>query len=107
MFKKEAKERAEKLEEKQTLGIYDNDEDLARDKGFNEGQVVGYEEGFNDGAEYGYNKAKGEVKELLKTLIKNCPDTYSGTDASLSQKRMFRFQDARNKAELFLKEVEK
>ena len=59
---------------------------------------------FKDGAEFGCNKAKGEIKELLKTLIKNCPDTYSGTDAVLSQKKMFRFQDTINKIELFLKE---
>ena len=59
---------------------------------------------FKDAAKFGYDKAKGEIKELLKTLIENCPDTYSGTDAALSQKRMFRFQDAVNKVELFLKE---
>lgn len=57
MFEKEAKERARTLEERQTLGIYDNDEDLARDLGWNEGEVAGYEEGFKDGAEFGYNKA--------------------------------------------------
>ena len=57
MFEKEAEERARKLEEKQTLGIYDNDEDLARDEGFNNGEVCGYENGFQEGAEFGYNKA--------------------------------------------------
>ena len=57
MFEKEAEERARKLEESQTLGIYDNDEDLARDIAWNEGEVAGYEEGFKDGAELGYNKA--------------------------------------------------
>ena len=57
MFEKEAEERARKLEESQTLGIYDNDEDLARDIAWNEGKVAGYEEGFKDGAELGYNKA--------------------------------------------------
>jgi len=57
MFEKEAEERARKLEEKQTLGVYDNDEDLARDEGFNNGEVCGYENGFQDGAEFGYNKA--------------------------------------------------
>ena len=57
MFEEEAKERAIKLEESQTLGVYDNDEDLARDIAWNEGKVAGYEEGFKDGAEFGYNKA--------------------------------------------------
>lgn len=66
MFEKEAKEEAEKLEEKQTLGVYDNDEDLARDEGFNDGKVYGYEEGFKDGAEFGYNFAKEEMDYLNK-----------------------------------------
>lgn len=57
MFEKEAEERARKLEESQTLGVYDNDEDLARDIAWNEGKVSGYEDGFKDGAEFGYNKA--------------------------------------------------
>lgn len=57
MFEKEAEERARKLEESQTLGIYDSDEDYARDSGWNDGEVAGYEEGFKDGAEFGYNKA--------------------------------------------------
>lgn len=78
MFDKEAEERARKLEEKQTLGVYDNDEDLARDEGFNEGEVVGYEQGFKDGAEFGYNKAlkeiwhyplKGEYPEKGKEIL--------------------------------------
>ena len=57
MFEKEAKERAIKLEENQIVGVYDNDEDLARDIAWDEGKVAGYEEGFKDGAEFGYNKA--------------------------------------------------
>lgn len=57
MFEKEAEERARKIEERQTLGVYDNDEDLARDIAWDEGKVAGYEEGFKDGAEFGYNKA--------------------------------------------------
>ena len=57
MFEKEAEERAEKLEKNQTLGVYDNDEDLARDEGYNDGEVAGYENGFIEGAEFGYNKA--------------------------------------------------
>lgn len=57
MFEKEAKERARTLEGCQTLGVYDDDESYARDLGWNEGEVAGYEEGFKDGAEFGYNKA--------------------------------------------------
>lgn len=52
-IEKQAKERAEKLEETQTLGVYDNDEDLARDMGWNDGKVSGYEQGFIDGAKWG------------------------------------------------------
>ena len=57
MFEKEAEERARALERCQTLGAYDDDESYARDLGWNEGEVAGYEEGFKDGAEFGYNKA--------------------------------------------------
>ena len=46
-LRKEAEERARKLEESQTLGIYDNEEEYERDKGWNEGEVAGYEEGFS------------------------------------------------------------
>ena len=46
MFEKEAEEIARKLEESQTLGVYDNDEDLTRDIAWDEGKVAGYEEGF-------------------------------------------------------------
>lgn len=60
MFEKEAKERAGKLEKSQILGVYDSDEDYARDSGWNDGEVVGYEEGFKDGAEFGYEVGKNE-----------------------------------------------
>jgi|GEM_PF-1974285 len=76
MFEKEAEERARKLEESQTLGVYDNDEDYARDSGWNDGEVAGYEEGFIDGAEFGYNKAnewhypsKGELPKDGETVF--------------------------------------
>ena len=68
MFEKEAEERARKLEESQTLGVYDNDEDLARDIAWNEGKVAGYEDGFKDGAEFGYNKAN-EHLTLPKDIL--------------------------------------
>ena len=60
MFEKEAKERARKIEENQTLGVYDSNEDYARDSGYNDGEVTGYEEGFKDGAEFGYELGKNE-----------------------------------------------
>ena len=60
MFEKEAKERARKIEKSQILGVYDSDEDYARDSGWNDGEVVGYEEGFKDGAEFGYELGKNE-----------------------------------------------
>ena len=60
MFEEEAKERARKIEENQTLGVYDSEEDYARDSGYNDGEVTGYEEGFKDGAEFGYELGKNE-----------------------------------------------
>ena len=69
-FEKEADERARKLEESQTLGVYNSDEELAQDVGWNAGEVSGYEDGFKDGAEYVYNKAKELIKEMLSVLPK-------------------------------------
>lgn len=79
MFEKEAKERARKIEESQTLGIYADDESYERDLGWNEGEVAGYEEGFRDGAEFGYNKAnewhypsKGEYPKECENVLCYC-----------------------------------
>ena len=47
-----------------------------------------------------YNLTK--AKEIMQKLIANAPDTYSGTNIELQQKKMFSFQDAVNKAEQFL-----
>lgn len=47
-----------------------------------------------------------KAKEIMQKLIANAPDTYSGTNVELQQKKMFSFQDAINKAEQFLKEIE-
>ena len=71
MFEKEAEERARKLEENQTLGIYDNEEEYARDSGWNAGEVAGYEEGFQDGAEFGFQK--GIKARINTTTISDCP----------------------------------
>ena len=74
MFEKEA-ERARKLEESQTLGVYDDDKDLARDIAWDDGKVAGYEDGFKDGAEFGYNKAnewhKQEVDDIYDFISKD------------------------------------
>lgn len=76
MFEKEAKERARKIEESQTLGIYDDAESYERDLGWNEGEVAGYEEGFRDGAEFGYNEYDErltEAKEIIKEMLSILP----------------------------------
>ena len=49
-LEEKARQRAEEVEKNQTLGVYDNDEDLARDSAFNDGFVEGYEEGYLAGA---------------------------------------------------------
>lgn len=46
-----------------------------------------------------------EVRELLKALLENCPDTYSGTDVMKQQNKMFKFQNTVNKVEEFLEET--
>ena len=55
MNKEQLRERARKLanelEENQTLGVYDRDEDLEYDKGYNSGEVSGYEDGYIAGYE--------------------------------------------------------
>ena len=43
-----------------------------------------------------------KAKEIMQKLITNAPNTYSGTNIELQQKKMFSFQDAVNKAEKFL-----
>ena len=110
MFEKEAKERARTLEERQTLGVYDNDEDLARDLGWNEGEVAGYEDGFKDGAEYVYNKCNVKItkaKEIIKdymTIAKGSHTTLCGVP---EENRTIHVLKLNEKAEQFISEVEK
>ena len=107
MFEKEAEERARKLEESQTLGIYDNDEDLARDIAWNEGKVAGYEEGFKDGAELGYNKCNEQLikaKEIIKdymTIVKGAHTVVCGVS---EENRTIYVLKLNEEAEQFLKE---
>ena len=49
-----------------------------------------------------FNENLTEAKEIMQKLVANAPDTYSGTNIELQQKKMFSFQDAVNKAEYFL-----
>ena len=44
------------------------------------------------------------AKDIIKKLVSNAPDTYSGTDIELQQSKMFAFQNAVNEAEDFLRE---
>ena len=105
MFEKEAKERARKLEENQTVGVYDSDEDYARDSGWNNGEVAGYEEGFKDGAEFGYNKCGEQLikaKEIIREYMRFEP--MIGTCSFYSEE----YEKTKKKAEQFLNsEVEK
>ena len=104
MFEKEAKERARKIEENQTLGVYDSDEDYARDSGWNDGEVVGYEEGFKDGAEFAYNKANewhyikdGDLpkKESLECLCIIRPDNENEILANKDFRGVLYFRNGR------------
>ena len=101
MFEKEAKERARKLEESQTLGVYDNDEDLARDIAWDEGKVAGYEEGFKDGAEFGYNKAKEIIKDYM-IIVKSAHITACGVS---EENRTINVLKLNEEAEQFIKEI--
>lgn len=44
------------------------------------------------------------AKDIIKRLLSNAPNTYSGTDIELQQSKMFAFHNAVNEAEDFLKE---
>ena len=45
-----------------------------------------------------------ESKEVIKALIENSPDTFSGTNIEKQQSKMFKFQNAVNQARQFLEE---
>ena len=65
-----------------------------------------WKDGFQKGAEYGYNKAKKQSESIIKRLLINRPDTYSGTDVMTNQTKMFAFASAVNDAIEYLKESE-
>lgn len=45
-----------------------------------------------------------KAKEIIKLLLVNKPDTYSGTDVMSNQKKMFNFSNAVDEAMEYLKE---
>lgn len=49
-------------------------------------------------------KALDTAIQLLKDLLSNVPDTYSGTDIELSQRKMFKFAHIANSAQEFINE---
>lgn len=49
-IKKKARQRAEEIEEKQTVGVYDSEEALNQEVEWNKGYVSGYEDGYLAGA---------------------------------------------------------
>ena len=109
MFEKEAEERARKLEESQILGVYDNDEDLARDIAWDEGKVAGYEDGFKDGAEYVYSKCNVKLtkaKEIIKKFLEFVNNEVD-FDSEHPQEHTDLWNELCEKAEQFISEVEK
>jgi hypothetical protein len=44
------------------------------------------------------------AKDIIKKLVSNAPNTYSGTDIELQQSKMFAFHNAVNEAEDFIRE---
>ena len=59
-----------------------------------------------EGIEYAYNKAKEQSESIIKRLLINRPDIYSGTDVMTNQTKMFAFASAVNDAIEYLKESE-
>lgn len=57
-----------------------------------------------DGEVLELNEKLVKAKEIIEKLLKNAPDTYSGTNIELQQKKMFAFQNAVEQAYALLKE---
>ena len=91
---------------------------LSRPHSFVEGAIEGivnllrqkaYRDGYIEGAEESAKELREKLtdaKEIIRKLIADAPNTYSGKNAELRMKKMFSFSDAVNKAEQFLKEIE-
>ena len=100
-LEKEAEDKAIELEESQTIGIYDNDEDYEYDRGWNKGEVAGFREGYLAGAEprekrikhleesllYVTEKSVRQIAELEKenVKLKNRNSELAGQKASLER----------------------
>ena len=74
-LEEKAKQKAEEIEKEQTLGVYDNEEDLVRDSAFNDGFVDGFEEGYLAGAneikadcDFALEGKDLEIKELKEEI---------------------------------------
>ena len=70
-LEKEAEDKAIELEESQTIGIYDNDEDYEYDRGWNKGEVAGFREGYLAGAEPREKRIKHLEESLLDVTEKS------------------------------------
>lgn len=46
------------------------------------------------------------LESIVKCLLINRPDTYSGTDVTINQKKMFAFISAANDADEYFKGIE-
>lgn len=120
MFEKEAEEYA--IDNYETC-LYDDlpyaNDSKAREQAFKDGAKYGYEKGIefgiksaeqvnniinNNAKEWLYEENE-KLKDIIRQLIANAPNTYSGTNIELQQKKMFSFQNAVNKAKQFLKEI--
>jgi hypothetical protein len=51
-----------------------------------------------------FRKSNIQAKLIIKHLLANRPDTYSGTDVMCNQKKMFNFSNAVDEAMEYLKE---
>ena len=106
-FEKEAEERARKLEESQTLGVYNSDEELAQDVSWNAGEVSGYEDGFKDGAEYAYHKCNVKItkaKEIIKDYMTIAKGSHSTVCGVPEENRTIYVLKLNEEAEQFIKE---
>lgn len=70
-LEKEAEDKAIELEESQTIGIYDNDEDYEYDRGWNKGEVAGFREGYLAGAEPREKRIQHLEESLLDVTEKS------------------------------------
>lgn len=75
-LEKEAREQAKRIEENQTLGVYDSDEDLEYDKGWNAGEVSGYKDGYIAGAEAREKRIAKLEKEAEELQQKYLEESY-------------------------------